>query len=83
MDYGYLVFFFPELSNSLHEKFPIAVEVKKVVGNPENTSKRIKQAVAILESPIPDFNPECNFCNWFGQVKNITTDTLPGISESI
>ncbi len=83
LDYGYLVFFFPELSNSLHEKFPIAVEVKKVVGNPDNTSKRIKRAVETLESPIPDFNPECNFCNWFGQVNNINNTSLPEIEESI
>lgn len=73
LGYGYLVFFFPELSDKLHEKFPIAVEVKKVVGHPENTQNRINQAIAILDSPLPDLNPECNFCNWFTQVSALNS----------
>lgn len=71
--YGYLIFFFPEISPTLHERFPIAVEIKRVDGHPENTETRLKQAVAVLSGPIPDAGAQCPFCSWHERMKTLLT----------
>jgi CRISPR/Cas system-associated exonuclease Cas4 (RecB family) len=61
---GYLVYFFPDLGEELHNGFPMIVHVERLKGDPSRTSERIKNAIKILEAKMPKPNPECPFCNY-------------------
>jgi len=68
--YGYLIFFYPDFSNEVHNGFPMRVDIKKTKNvEPENALKRIYKAIEILDGPLPSPSSECNFCNWFKNVK--------------
>ncbi len=67
--YGYLIFFYPDLSEEVHNGFPMITEIKKVEAHPENVLKRIEKAIDCLEHKMPDSSPDCVFCNWFNTVK--------------
>lgn len=67
--YGYLIFFFPDFTNEVHNGFPMITEITKVNGHPEYVEKRIQKAVEILKGDIPDSNPDCEYCDWYLQVK--------------
>ena len=68
--YGYLIFFYPDFSNEVHNGFPMRVDIKKIENTkPENALKRINKAIEILEGPLPSPSPDCNFCSWFKDVK--------------
>lgn len=62
--HGYLIFVYPDLSDTLHDGFPMVVHVVKVKGNPENTEKRIKNAIKVIEGKIPESSPSCEFCQY-------------------
>lgn len=66
--YGYLVFLYPECSESLHDAFPMAIHTVRVAGNPESTMTRINRAMEILGEPIPEAHPDCRFCLWYRDV---------------
>ncbi len=66
---GYLIYFFPDMSEELHDGFPMIVHMQKLEGNPDNTRKRIENAIKVLSDNIPNSNPECVFCNYINLVK--------------
>lgn len=68
--FGYLIFFYPELSDEVHHGFPMVMHIEKVAAHPEKVPLRIEKAIKILESSIPDPADDCPFCNWFEKVKN-------------
>ena len=68
-NFGYLIYFFPEMSIELTNGFPMIVHVVKIERKVKDIRKRIEAAVKILQGSIPDSSPECVFCNWFGKVK--------------
>lgn len=70
-NYGYLIFVFPDHGIELHSVFPMIIHVVKVNGDPENTKKRIAEAMEILENPIPMPKPECSFCTYRTTVKQL------------
>ncbi len=61
---GYLVYFYPDVSVELHDGFPMIIHIQKLPGNPDNTKKRIENAIKVLEDGVPDSNPECAFCKY-------------------
>lgn len=61
---GYLIFFFPDLGVDLHDGFPMVVHIQKLKGNPENTKRKIENAMQMLAKPIPKASVECVFCNY-------------------
>jgi len=67
--FGYLIYFYPDKGEELHKGFPMITHIVKVEGSPQRTELRIKRAISILENPLPEANPQCNFCDWFTQVK--------------
>jgi hypothetical protein len=68
--FGYLIFFYPDLSDRLHEGFPMIIHIEKITAYPEKVTSRIEKAVKILENDIPANSTDCEFCGWFNQVKN-------------
>ena len=69
VDYGYLIFVYPEEGKTLHKGFPMYIEVKKVKGSSKKTLPRIKKAIKVLESDMPRPSLECPFCAWYDTVK--------------
>lgn len=67
--FGYLVYVYPDQSHKLHDGFPMIIHVTKITGDPQNTIKRITNAINVLESKMPSPNPECPFCNWYEKIK--------------
>ncbi|MGB9883350.1 MAG: hypothetical protein ACPLRN_02435 [Microgenomates group bacterium] len=67
--FGYLIYFFPEMSIELSNGFPMIIHIVKIERKTFDIKKRIEKAVKVLEGPIPDQDPDCNFCNWFLKVK--------------
>ncbi|MBI2611756.1 PD-(D/E)XK nuclease family protein [Candidatus Gottesmanbacteria bacterium] len=67
--YGYLIYFFPEDGNKLHDGFPMIIHVSRLVGNPERTKERIKKAIEALKAPLPQPSPNCPFCTWYDNVE--------------
>jgi len=68
-NFGYLIYFFPEMSIELTNGFPMVIHIVKIERKVKDIKKRIEAAVKILQGPIPDSSPECVFCNWFLRVK--------------
>ncbi|MBI4218034.1 MAG: PD-(D/E)XK nuclease family protein [Elusimicrobia bacterium] len=62
-DYGYLLFYSPkdvqEDGKVLFNVQPIRLGV-----NPERAKELFRQAVQTLKAPIPDSDPECEYCLW-------------------
>ncbi len=67
--YGYLIFFYPDLSGNVHNGFPMVCNIVKVEGRPELVLTRIEKAISILEGPIPESATDCSFCAWYHKVK--------------
>lgn len=67
--FGYLIFFFPDFSDEVHNGFPMVLHIVKVMAHPESVPARIKKAIEILENPIPKSSDECSFCGWFDKVR--------------
>ncbi|OGH06973.1 MAG: hypothetical protein A2171_02795 [Candidatus Levybacteria bacterium RBG_13_35_9] len=61
---GFLIFFFPDLSEELHDGFPMIVHIKKLNGDPKKTEKRIDNAINVLGKAIPKAKEDCVFCNY-------------------
>jgi hypothetical protein len=66
---GYLIFFYPDLSDEVHNGFPMVMHIKKVTAYPEEVPSRIEKAIKILENSIPTSSEDCSFCGWFERVK--------------
>jgi len=68
-NFGYLIYFFPEMSIELNNGFPMVIHIVKIERKVKDIRKRIEAAIKILQGPIPKSSPECVFCNWFLRVK--------------
>jgi len=68
--WGYLIYVFPDHSKYLHKGFPMIVHIVKLIGKPQNTAKRIAQAIRVLEGKMPLSNKDCNFCSWFDKIQS-------------
>ena len=68
-NFGYLIYFFPEMSIELTNGFPMVIHIVKIERKVKDIKKRIEAAIKILQGPIPQSSPECVFCNWFERVK--------------
>ncbi len=66
---GHLIYFFPGHGERLHEGFPMEVSVKTLRTNSASVTPQVERAVALLEGPLPDPNPECVFCRYVERVK--------------
>lgn len=67
--FGFLIFFYPDLSETIHNGFPMVMKIIKVTAEPTGVIQRIKDAVDILEGEIPKPASDCPFCRWFSMVK--------------
>lgn len=69
-DFGYLIYFFPEMTVELSNGFPMSIYIVKIKRKEKDIKKRIEKAINILNSPIPDPADDCQYCLWFKAVKN-------------
>jgi len=68
-NFGYLIYFFPEMTIELTNGFPMVIHIVKIERKIKDIKKRIGAAIKILQEPIPESSAECVYCNWFGKVK--------------
>lgn len=65
---GHLIYFYPEHSAKLHDGFKMLIYIKTLKTNPESAFKKFKEAIEILDKPLPPSSPECPFCKWHDQM---------------
>lgn len=68
-NFGYLIYFFPEMTVELSNGFPVMIHVVKIQRKSKDIKKRIERAINVLKRKIPDSSDECVFCQWFNKVK--------------
>lgn len=61
---GHLIYFYPDLSDELHNGFPMVVHVETLQTDPLRAEEKYKQAIAVLKGSMPNSSPECPFCTW-------------------
>lgn len=62
--HGYLIYFYPDHSDDLHNGFKMIIHVDKVIGDPGSTAKKIAEAIKVLEGKIPKASADCSFCRY-------------------
>lgn len=67
---GHLIYFFPDHGERLHDGFPMQITVKTLKTDTSVVLPRLKEAIALLEGPLPPKNPACNFCEYVEKVKS-------------
>ena len=62
-DYGYLVYYFPE---HVEENGTVIFNVKPIQLkiDPNRAKKTLKDAIKLLDGPIPAHHSECEYCIW-------------------
>ena len=68
--YGYLIFFFPDMCESVHDGFPMVIKIHKVTARSEDVKGRIDRAIQVLEHDIPESSSDCPFCNWMQEANS-------------
>lgn len=61
---GHLLYFYPAQADDLHNRFPMDITLKTLKTTPANAMKKFKQAMKVLDAPMPQSSPECPFCQW-------------------
>jgi len=67
--FGYLIYFFPEMTVELANGFPMTIHIAKIERKTKDIRKRIEVAIKILQGPIPYPSEDCVYCSWFRKVK--------------
>lgn len=67
--YGYLLFFYPDLTTEIKHGFPMINHIVRLDAHPELVSDRIQKAIEVLQGPMPEADNNCPFCSWFQTVK--------------
>jgi len=67
---GHLIYFFPDHGEKLHDGFPMQITVKTLKTDPSAVMPRLTAAIELLEGPMPQKNPGCNFCEYVEKVKS-------------
>lgn len=68
---GYLIYFYPEESDGLHNGFPMVVHIEKLKTNPDSVMPRLEKAIEILENDIPQASQDCPFCSWYDALNKV------------
>jgi hypothetical protein len=69
--FGHLIYFYPDLSDALHNGFPMVVHIDTLQTDPFRAEERIRKAVEVLEGGIPESAENCVFCEWRKRVNNV------------
>ncbi len=67
-NFGYLIYFYPEMSIELSNGFPMIVHIVKLERKSKDIKKRIEKAISLLKGPIPDSAEDCVYCRWYHKV---------------
>lgn len=67
--FGYLIYFFPEMTIELSNGFPMIVHIVKIKRKTKDVRKKLEKAIKVLEGPMPEPSEKCPYCQWYKQVK--------------
>lgn len=68
---GYLIYFYPQESDDLHNGFPMIIHIEKVITNPNSVRPRLDEAIKILNGRMPDPVANCPFCKWYENLNEV------------
>lgn len=68
-NFGYLIYFFPEMTIELSDGFPMIIHIVKIERKVKDIKRRIENAIKVLENAIPQSSKDCVYCRWFENVK--------------
>lgn len=68
-NFGYLIYFFPEMTIELSNGFPMIIHIVKIERKVKDIRRRIENAVKVLQNKIPLPAKDCVYCQWFEKVK--------------
>ncbi|MFH0773065.1 MAG: PD-(D/E)XK nuclease family protein [bacterium] len=68
-EYGFLIFFYPDLTTEIKNGFPMINHIVRLDAHPDKVHDRIQKAIDILEGRLPAPDESCSFCKWFETVK--------------
>jgi hypothetical protein len=68
---GYLIYFYPDHGDKLHQGFPMVIHVETLKTDPDSVPARIQQAIEVLEGNIPQPIPNCPFCKWYEELSRV------------
>ena len=68
---GYLIYFYPDDSDGLHNGFPMIVHIQTLKTNPKAVTPRLKEAMEVLEGEIPKSAENCLFCKWYEELNKV------------
>ncbi|MGB9707407.1 MAG: hypothetical protein ACPL1D_01505 [Microgenomates group bacterium] len=70
-NFGYLIYFFPEMSIELSNGFPMIIHIVKVTRKTKDIKRRIERAIKVLDGPMPEPKDDCPFCRWYKNVEAV------------
>lgn len=68
--FGYLIYFYPQLTDSVINGFPMVVYITKIKRKNIDIKKKIEKAINVLEKSIPNSSSDCPYCLWLEKVKS-------------
>ena len=68
---GYLIYFYPEESDGLHDGFPMKIHVQEIKTDPKSVIPRFEEAMRTISGEIPPSAPDCPFCKWYDQISQV------------
>lgn len=72
--FGFIIYFYPEESDNLHNGFPMTIHIQALKTDPRAAEARIRKAINVLEGPLPPPSLTCPFCLWRDAVNKTLSD---------
>lgn len=70
-NFAYLIFFYPDFANELHNGVPMVIDVRKVEVNARVVLPRLAKAIKVLQGHMPEPSATCSYCQWHNDLKNV------------
>jgi CRISPR/Cas system-associated exonuclease Cas4 (RecB family) len=65
---AYLLYYHP-IQVKEHGLIQFDISVREMATDPEAAERLIKDAVSVLNGPVPDSSSSCGFCSWQGVIR--------------
>jgi CRISPR/Cas system-associated exonuclease Cas4 (RecB family) len=75
---AYLLYYHP-IQVKEHGLIQFDISVKEVATDPEAAERLFKDAVSVLNGPVPDSSSSCGFCSWQGVIREWKESRGPGL----
>jgi hypothetical protein len=74
---AYLLYYHP-IQVKEHGLIQFDISVREMATDPEAAERLFKDAVSVLNGPVPDSSSSCGFCSWQGVIREWEESRGPG-----